>query len=105
MHKRRLRLTSAKSTIHPFVEKQHVLPDLIAKANREYRRETKGARWSRRTCKRQTQKKAQAISFQLASHFSSNVSSVLVLLDQPVPRGAHSRLLPNSLTPSGLPLR
>src|SRR6266478_4273655 len=73
MRKRRLRPPSAKSTIDPSVEKQHALPDSIAKANRENRRETKGARWSRHTCKSQTQKKAQAISFQLAFRPSSNV--------------------------------
>src|SRR2546423_1402957 len=71
MHKRRRPSPSAKSTADQSAEKQHVLPDSIAKGNRENCRETKGARWSRRTCKPRTGKRAQATSFQLASHVSS----------------------------------
>src|SRR5438874_11578317 len=73
MHKRRRRSPSTKSTTHQSVEKQHALPDSIAKANREHRRGTRAARWSKRTCKPQRRKRVQATSFQLVSHFSSKV--------------------------------
>src|SRR5213082_3024298 len=43
MHKRRRRSPSAKSTTHQSVEKQHALPDSIAKANREHRRGNKSS--------------------------------------------------------------
>src|SRR5436309_13047058 len=73
MHRRRRRSPSAKSTTRQSIEKQHAHPDLIAKVNREHCRGTGAARWSKRTCKPQRRKRAQATSFQLVSHFSSKV--------------------------------
>ena len=73
MHTRRPRSPSAKSTTDQSIERQHALLDLIAKVNREHCRETRAARWSRRTCKPQTRKRSQATSIQLAFRPSSNV--------------------------------